>query len=445
MKASSWLHAGLLVFGSLALAGSPSAQDFERAEQDVFPGDGISTALQGVSPGAEVELIVVRAAPWAGNVALRATATFRAGADGRVDPTTLAPVSGSYIGIDASGLFWSMVPSPGTEIDVPADTIRLQAKVSGSVVASGTRRLHSVPPGVEWTDVERFPGARLYRPARSDANPRPAIIVLGGSEGGASTANLVAPRLAAQGYAVLGLPYYSPDYGAGQEVPGLPSRFVGIPVDRLQDAHDWLVEQDGVDPKRIGLWGVSKGAEFALIAASRFAWICAVAAIVPSDVVWEGFVADAGAEDTLSSFSWHGESLAWMPYDGMREAVFRIGRGEDPRFRAVHDRGRAANPHRLESARIPIERFRGRLFLAGATDDEVYDSAGMARNIARSRSAAGLDTELLVFEDAGHGIVGDGWSPGSSYAKGSPQKTAAAQRALWSATLDFFNRAFGQD
>lgn len=37
------------------------------------------------------------------------------------------------------------------------------------------------------------------------------------------------------------------------------------------------------------LSGASKGAEFALLAASHLDWIKAVVAITPSDVVWEGY------------------------------------------------------------------------------------------------------------------------------------------------------------
>ena len=66
--------------------------------------------------------------------------------------------------------------------------------------------------------VDEFPGARwasLLGKAR-----RPAIIVLGGSEGGSYTARLMAPKLASHAYAFLGLPYFSPTgYSASGETP----------------------------------------------------------------------------------------------------------------------------------------------------------------------------------------------------------------------------------
>jgi dienelactone hydrolase len=53
--------------------------------------------------------------------------------------------------------------------------------------------------------------------------------VLGGSEGGGSFARDRAPRFASRGFAVLGLPYYSPGRGE-REIPELPAAFADIPV-----------------------------------------------------------------------------------------------------------------------------------------------------------------------------------------------------------------------
>ena len=70
----------------------------------------------------------------------------------------------------------------------------------------------------------------------------------------------------------------------------------------------------GVDIDRFGLFGGSKGAEFALIAASRYPWIDSVVAYAPTDLVWEGWGLEViEAEGTRSSFSFEGEALPFMP------------------------------------------------------------------------------------------------------------------------------------
>ena len=207
---------------------------------------------------------------------------------------------------------------------------------------------------------------------------------------------------------------------------------------------DWLQGQGSVDGERLGVWGVSKGAEMALIAASRFVWIAATVAIVPSDVVWEGFGTGVMADDTRSSFAVQGRPLPFLPYDGMREAISGIAAGRRPDFRAVHDRGRALHPERLEDARIDVERIAGDVLVAGGFEDEIWDSAGMAMNVAERRRSARLATEVHLYPGVGHSLSGDGWSP--SYAGcGDRQRTAGAQRELWQAAIAFFQRSLGRD
>ena len=86
---------------------------------------------------------------------------------------------------------------------------------------------------------ETLPGAFFMKP--EGEGPFPAIILLGGSEGGDRGARSLAPRFLAEGYAVLGVPYYSPAWGGQpQQFPDLPSAFVNIPVDKAGVAKDWL-------------------------------------------------------------------------------------------------------------------------------------------------------------------------------------------------------------
>jgi dienelactone hydrolase len=162
--------------------------------------------------------------------------------------------------------------------------------------------------------------------------------LLGGSEGGAITARAYAPLFAARGYAVLGLPYYSPAFNP-DKLPGLPTSFTDIPVDRLAAVHAWLRKQRGLNLSRIGIWGVSMGGEFALIAATKNRWIRAVAAIAPSDVVTEGW---GKAGPALPAFSWEGKPFPFQPYDGMDREIAKAAR--DCRWTFDEPRSTAATP-----------------------------------------------------------------------------------------------------
>lgn len=277
---------------------------------------------------------------------------------------------------------------------------------------------------------DALPGAFLTLPAGE--GPHPAIIVLGGSEGGDSAAQKFTKRFVPLGYAVLGMPYYSPAWGGQpQQFPGLPRAFAEIPVDSAEIAKNWLSARSDIRADDIGIYGVSKGAEFALLAGAKIEGFAAIAAIVPTDVVWEGWGTGDGSRP--SSFSWRGEPLPFVRYEGMDEEFAKpSGADGRPRIRLPHDKGRNANPKQAVAARIAIENIDEPVLVAGSDGDQTWNSGEMAQNIAERRAELGLPTVSLVFTDAGHFLSGDGSRETRNPANGE------AQKVIWPATLEFF-------
>lgn len=304
-----------------------------------------------------------------------------------------------------------------------------------SPLAAQSAPLDGVPATAVSAATDLSPGAFLVRP---DGGARaPVIVILGGSEGGDYAARTRAPLFVAAGYAVLGLPYYSPRYGDGPaEVAGLPGAFVDIPLDLVERARDWLRARTDVDGARIGLYGVSKGAEMALAAAARMDGLAAVAAIVPSDVVWEGW-GDGKPEGTSASFGWRGQALPFVPYVGMNAEFAKFGTAEVARLRTPQDAGRRARPDAAAAARIRVEDIAAPVLVAGGERDDVWASGEMARAVAERRAAAGLDTVLFDFPDAGHDLSGTGEREAKDPADAA---NLAAQKLVWPATLAFFKR-----
>lgn len=295
---------------------------------------------------------------------------------------------------------------------------------------------HSAP--TEIAVGEAIPYAFFLKPAGS--GPFPAIVLLGGSEGGDWFARNQARTLLAEGYAVLGLPYYAPAYpGMPSKMPELPQAFASIPLEKLAQARDWLAARADVRPGALGVLGVSKGAEFALAGTSRFAGFAAVVAIVPSDVIWEGWGAGIKPGEP-SSFSWAGKPLPFVPYLGMEAEFAKFGTGERPNLRKPQDAGRAANPDRVPAARIAVEKIEAPVLVAGGDKDEVWASGPMARTIAEVRQkAGGLETVALIFPDAGHMLSGTG-EQSTNPAFQFSDSDLAAQRQVWQATRDFLAR-----
>jgi dienelactone hydrolase len=420
----------LILFALIMLAGPPAADATDEAEPRLHfsenParfGDPVTIRASGLSPGQVVTIRAEKRIPSRPDRVYRSQARLRADADGRIDLASDAPIDGSWSRADVNGLFWSMrakdeAPPEGLKEDSIAVTL-LDASDQKLVRVI----LHYPPALVEMEETplhEDLPGAFVLRPTGEE--PQPAIVLLGGSEGGDSTARAMAPQWAARGYVAVGYPYYSPAWGdQPQQVPGLPRGFANIPLDGLETVFEALKARDDVDADRVALLGISKGAEFVLAAASRIEGFAGVAAIVPSDVIWEGWGPGATAGET-PSFSWRGEPLDFVPYEGIERAIGGVPADERVPMRVPHAEGRAAHPERIAAARIRVEDIDEPVFLLAGGMDQTWDSGDMAARIAATRAEAGLDTDVLIFADATHGLSGPPQSP--TRTRSVPAKTA---------------------
>ena len=397
-------------------------------------GEEVHIRIEALPAGKEVIVEASRAGVWAPEQLYRSQVRFVADDQGVVDLSTDTPSDRLWRTPDANGLFRTMSNAGEPTPDgLGPDEIDLRVMdVAQKDLAKARLSLRVSDQALDETTLgERFPGAFVVRP-RGD-EPLPAIIVLGGSEGGDSGARAMAPLFAARGYLAVGYPYYSPAYGdQPQAVPGLPRAFANIPVDRLADVRDALRARGDVQMDRIGLYGVSKGAEYALAAASRIDGFAAVAAIVPSDVIWEGWGLGTQPGQS-SSFSWRGEPIAFVPYLDMGRVFRPPTDGKRVAMREPHAEGRLANPEAVAPARIHVEDIAAPVFLLGGGKDQIWDSGVMAANIAKTRADAGRVTETLVFAEAGHAISGPPQNP-------TRHENARAKAAGWPALNEFFTR-----
>ncbi len=280
--------------------------------------------------------------------------------------------------------------------------------------------------------------------APGDGKRHPAIVVLGGSEGGLHDEQ--ARLLAEHGYAALALAYFGVD--------PLPQKLRAIPVETVSRGIDWLVARPEVDRTRIGLLGTSKGGELALLAASREPRIRATVAMVPSAFVWFDLAVDGSPE--TSSWSAGGAPVAYIPSDPVADAA--VGRafrsGGEVSYRDTFAASYAAAPAAVrERAMIPVEKIAGPVLCIAGSDDREWDSAGACTIVHDRRHAAGRDAkdEAFVEPGAGHGMAFSGKPTPRSYPAGpativlggTPDANGRGGADARDRVIAFFNRTLG--
>jgi dienelactone hydrolase len=238
------------------------------------------------------------------------------------------------------------------------------------------------------------------------AERAPAILLLGGSEGGLPSGRLLT-MLAARGFPTLSLAYF--------RAPGLPQTLANIPLEYFEKALTWLRAQPEVDPNRIAVIGVSYGSQAAQLLGVHYpSLVSAVVASVPSNVATCGLPWCSGP--------------AWT-YGG--QPVPYTQEFDNP-YPADHP-----------DAVIQDERIRGPLFLICGGHDLVWFSCPYARAIM-SRLASfdhPYHDVLYAYGRAGH-FVGallpySVVAPRALYLKPADER---AREDVWPKLLSFLAR-----
>ena len=240
----------------------------------------------------------------------------------------------------------------------------------------------------------------LYRQAGATAL-RPLVVFVHG--GGWAHANpraggsfvdfpAVLANLAERGYVVASI-----EYRFSGEAP-FPAQ-----LEDLQAAIRFLrgnAERFGIDGARVGLWGMSAGAQLAALNAVN----CAAGTCV------QGFVGWFGAYDMASY-------LRDSQDDTYISSLFRCGTGAC----ATEVLERASPIHFADRTDPPV------LLIHGL--DDTNSRSSQSERFAQQLRAAGSSAELLLFPGAKHGLIG-----------ANEAATKKSVRAALTATFDFFDR-----
>jgi dienelactone hydrolase len=330
-------------------------------------------------------------------------ARFRVGTAGTLNLATATPVSGSYHVADAAGLLWSLHPAFTSNPDTPffmsqaGFTVRLQVVADGHLESTATlARQWSLAARLTVQTV-RDDGfaSTLFSPARTRPGA-PAVVVIGGSEGGEDT--FTAAALAMDGYPALALGYF--------KEPGLPQCLCAVPLEYFAHAVHWLRALPVARGRPVVLYGASRGAEGALLIASYQPHLVnAVVASSPSSEINGAYGGKPGP-----AWTFHGKPLP-------------------------------------VNTPIPVRRIRIPVLLGDGGQDAIWDSAASATAIMQELRAAHDRAPYinLYYPVAGHAFLGKPpYFPYSGYGAhgtlgGTRQANALAIEQSWDKMINFIN------
>jgi pimeloyl-ACP methyl ester carboxylesterase len=448
--AMRWLRIMVLL---LLIAWGAAANQTPRVSFAVSPAqplmdDRISILISGLPPS---RMILMKAKSRAHDeLWWRSEAVFNSKPDGTIDLHAQAPIAGTYSGTDEMGLFWSMKPDADTKAgDHSFFTItnwlapivtEIEATDSGQVLGSVTVERRFAKPGIDCTTVAEN-GIRGLLCGPRDGRRHPAVMVLGGSEGGFGLLD-AAVLLASHGFSVMSLAYFG--------MNGLPSALQNIPVEYFGRAVQWMCARPEVDPHFVSVLGASRGAEAALLVGAIFPEVKAVVARSPSNVRWEGVTANHFPGGP--AWTYGGKPL---PYVRNRIPLwFAVQYGWDTLI-GNPVRQTPLFTHDLEvfgdsgSVEIPVENIHGPVLLLSGRDDQIWPSSLMATRLMGrlQRYRHPYEDEHLSYERAGHWIPSEyaptaGSRNGMKLAiGGTPEGTARAQADSWPKILRFLVKA----
>jgi len=312
-----------------------------------------------------------------------------------------------------------------------ADTMPLTITllIAGRVVDSAVVRrwTRGGETEVQQVDERGLKGA-LYRPRRSGKFP--AVLVIGGSEGGISGGEIAA-ALSSRGYVAFVLGYFGSD--------GLPPELRSIPLEYFAGAIAYLQEKPFVAGNRIALFGTSKGAEAALLVAANSGDVKAIVAYTPSHVAWSCIC----REPSEPSWTSGGRAVPFVP--GGSDPAYAPPPGF-PLEPAVNYTYRLRDRGAVRAAAIQVGRIQAPIMLIAGASDALWPSALMAGEVVKSRAASPFKSRdvLLVYPDAGHAIGKLYLPSGSTHIAGGRINTggtsaanARAQADAWPRVLRF--------
>lgn len=260
---------------------------------------------------------------------------------------------------------------------------------------------------------------------------------MGGSEGNENIPRNLGARFAREGMTALGLCYWN--------MPGLPRELIEVPVESVERACAFLHSRGY---EQVGIYGISKGGELALLAASLMPELTCAVALSPLDYVMPGITGSGGLAgkgvSARSSWTWRGEPLPCAPggtHLPYLSIVRRLITERQLDMRFVYERMLAGAS---EASAIKVEHINGPVLLVSPERDAMWPSDEACRRVERRLRECGHPWEVtrLAYEHASHIMVPmeTGMLKLFREERAHPAECAASREDAFRQTLAFLER-----
>ena len=203
------------------------------------------------------------------------------------------------------------------------------------------------------------------------------VLVLGGSDGGIPSRR--AKIIAENGFPTLALAYF--------KTKRTPEYLDMIPLEYFNQPIEWLMKNEYTQGGKIVVIGESKGAELALLLASRKPEISGVIAFVPSAVVFQGM--PKVFWPPRSSWSSMGKPIPFVP--------FNLSNLPDKNNVLSIHRNSLKQQEAVKKALIPVNKIKGPVLLFSSADDAVWPSVEMSDMIMRVSERSKVQLRLRTY------------------------------------------------
>ena len=214
----------------------------------------------------------------------------------------------------------------------------------------------------------------LFLPTE-DKYPGKSLICFSGSDGNFELSRMLASIFQSHGLATLALAYVMEE--------DLPRQFFHIPIDFLEAATKRL---HCMGYEKVGLWGISKGAELALTAGSLLPELVnAVIAVAPMCTVCQGFRMEKGISiETGSSWKFHGKEVPYTAYGLEKFPISQVfWKSVRARELTMYDLYQPLVQNPTPAAVIQVEKITGPVLLISSKMDTMWPSEFAAKQIIK--------------------------------------------------------------